>query len=198
MESVVINGTGKLAIIPGIRVGGKSGTAQKIDPVTRNYYPNTFIASFEAFAPVDNPKIAVLVIADSPKGVEYEGGPLCSPVAKIIIEEALEEFDVLFSNDAKSTIEVSENDVPVRPVTLPSVPERPPLASEAVVPNLMGMTMRQVGETLSKSELHFNFRDSGLAIEQNPVGGKVVDKGTIVEVKFSSLQPVLQPPTPTP
>ncbi|WP_083824284.1 hypothetical protein [Desulfosporosinus sp. OT] len=44
------------------------------------------------------------------------------------------------------------------------------------------MTMRQVGETVSKSELHFNFSDSGLAIEQNPVGGKVVTKGVIVEV----------------
>ncbi|EGW41095.1 penicillin-binding transpeptidase domain-containing protein [Desulfosporosinus sp. OT] len=200
MESVVINGTGKLTIIPGIRVGGKSGTAQKIDHVTRSYSPTSFIASFEAFAPVDNPKIAVLVIADSPKGVEYEGGPLCSPVAKIILQGALEEFNVPFSNDTKSTILVTEKDVPVRPVTSPSVPERPPLASEVVVPNLIGMTMRQVGETVSKSELHFNFNGSGLAIEQDPVGGKVVAKGVIVEVKFAPLPPAppLQTPPPTP
>lgn len=184
MESVVENGTGQLAKIPGVNVAGKSGTAQEIDPVTKTYSSSSFVASFEAFAPAEDPKIAVLVIVDSPKGVEHEGGPVCSPYAKVILQGALQEFNIPFGTNTPSSVPITPNDAPVRPVVPPTVPERQPLADESVVPNITGMNMRQAGETLSKAELHFNFTGSGLANQQTPVPGKVVNKGTSVDVTF--------------
>ena len=68
MEGVVLFGTGKEAQLNGYSSGGKTGTAQKIDPVTHLYSKTMHIASFAGFAPVNNPVIAVAVVIDSPKG----------------------------------------------------------------------------------------------------------------------------------
>jgi cell division protein FtsI (penicillin-binding protein 3) len=70
MESVVLYGTGKEAQLNGYSSGGKTGTAQKIDPATGLYSKTLHVASFAGIAPVNNPVIAVAVIIDSPKGAE--------------------------------------------------------------------------------------------------------------------------------
>jgi len=72
LEGEVINGTGTNAYTPGYRVGGKTGTAQKIAP-GGGYLPNEYVASFIGFAPVDDPKIVCMVVVDSPKGYPYFG-----------------------------------------------------------------------------------------------------------------------------
>ena len=71
MEGVVLFGTGKEAQLDGYSSGGKTGTAQKIDPATHRYSKTMHIASFAGFAPVNNPVIAVAVIIDTPKGQYY-------------------------------------------------------------------------------------------------------------------------------
>jgi stage V sporulation protein D (sporulation-specific penicillin-binding protein) len=189
LEQVVSEGTGKLAIIPGVKVAGKTGTAQKVDPKTGGYSPSNYIASFAAYAPVENPKIAVLVVLDSPQGIVHQGGQLAAPRAKRILEEALQYFGVPVAEGTKNQLSVSSSDPAVRPAPKQVKPERTPLESEVVVPDLTGMSMRQAGETLSANGLHFNFSGSGLVNEQIPVGGSVVAKGTVVEVKYSSLSP---------
>jgi len=187
LEHVVTDGTGHLAAIPGFNVAGKSGTAQKVDPKTGGYSNTDFISSFEAYAPAENPKIAVLVIVDSPQGGEHEGGPLCSPYAKTIIEGALQGYNMPVAGDTQSSVTVTPKDAPVRPAPKSVTPERKPLADEVVVPDLTGMTIRQVGETLDKLELHYDFSGTGLAFQQSLLGGKVVIKGTILKVQFAPL-----------
>src|SRR5699024_7701208 len=86
MESVVTNGTGTSAYVPGYKVAGKTGTAQKI--IDGRYAPGKYIGSFIAAAPADNPQISVLVIVDEPVGVYY-GGSVAAPVAGKLIEEIL-------------------------------------------------------------------------------------------------------------
>ena len=189
LEHVVTNGTGYLAAIPGINVAGKSGTAQKVDPKTGQYSTTDFISSFEAYAPTENPKIAVLVVVDSPQGGEHEGGPLCSPYAKAIIQGALQGYNIPVAGNTPDSVTIPSNATPVRPSPKPVTLERQPLADETVVPDLTGMTIRQVGEALDKVELHFDFNGSGLACQQSLPGGKVVIKGTILEVKFAPLDP---------
>ncbi|MDR3587020.1 MAG: penicillin-binding transpeptidase domain-containing protein [Desulfosporosinus sp.] len=190
LEQVVSGGTGHLAQIPGINVAGKTGTAQKVDPKTGAYSTTDFIASFTAFAPAEDPKIAVLVIIDSPKSAEgHQGGTLGGPPAKAIIEGALQYFGLPVAKDTQSTVSISPSDSYVRPSPKPVTPERTPVGGEVVIPDLTGMTMRKVGDILAKSELHFNFTGSGLANQQSPQAGKVVTKGTTIEVKFSSLVP---------
>ncbi|OLN33566.1 Cell division protein FtsI [Peptidoglycan synthetase] [Desulfosporosinus metallidurans] len=190
LEQVVSGGTGHLAQIPGIRVAGKTGTAQKVDPKTGEYSTTDFIASFTAYAPAENPKIAVLVTIDTPKSAEgHQGGTLGGPPAKAIIEGALQYYGLPVANNTQSTVTISPSDSAVRPSPKPVIPERSPVGGEVIIPDLTGMTMRQVGETLAKSELHFNFTGSGLVNQQSPQAGKVVTKGTTIEIKFSSLTP---------
>lgn len=189
LEQVVSDGTGSLAIIPGVKVAGKTGTAQKVDPETGGYSSKDYIASFTAFAPVENPKIAVLIVLDSPQGAVHQGGQLAAPRAKTLLEGVLQYYGVPVEQDTKSTVSVSSSDPAIRPSPKPLVPERTPLNGEVVVPDLTGLTMRQAGELLSKNELHFNFSGSGLVSEQIPASGKVVSKGTTVEVKFSQFAP---------
>lgn len=188
LEQVVSEGTGHLAEIPGIKVAGKTGTAQKVDTKTGAYSPTDFIASFTAFAPAENPKIAVLVVIDTPKSAEgHQGGTLGGPPAKTIIEGALQYYGLPVANSTQSTVAISPNDTSVRPSPQPVTPERTPVGGEVVVPDLTGLTMRQVGEILAKAELHFDFTGSGLVIQQSPQAGKVVTKGSTINVKFSSL-----------
>jgi len=188
LEQVVTDGTGQLAKIPGINVAGKTGTAQKVESKTGQYSTTDFIASFAAYAPAENPKIAVLVIIDSPKeGESHQGGTLGGPRAKAIIEGALQYYGFPVAKDTQSTVTISPSDSAVRPSPKPVIPERSPVGGEVIIPDLTGMTMRQVGDTLAKSELHFNFTGSGLVNLQSPQAGKVVVKGTTIEVKFSSL-----------
>ena len=188
LEQVVSEGTGHTASISGIRVAGKTGTAQKVDPKTGSYSSTDYIASFAAFAPAEDPKIAVLVIIDTPNTEEgHQGGTLAGPRAKAILEGALQYYGLPVSNDTQSTVTISPSDSAVRPSPQPIVPERTPVGGEIVVPDLTGMTMRQVGETLAKSELHFNFTGSGLVNQQSPQPGKIVTRGTTIEVKFSPL-----------
>jgi len=188
LEQVVDDGTGNLAKIPGIKVAGKTGTAQKVDPKTGEYSTTDFIASFAAYAPAEDPQIAVLVIIDTPReGDSHQGGTLGGPRAKAIIAGALQYYGLPVAKDTASTVTISPSDSPVRPSPKSVIPERTPVSGEAIVPDLTGMTMRQVGDILAKSELHFNFSGSGLVSLQSPQAGKVVVKGTTVEVKFSSL-----------
>jgi stage V sporulation protein D (sporulation-specific penicillin-binding protein) len=189
LEQVVSDGTGSLAIIPGVKVAGKTGTAQKVDPKTGDYSSINFIASFAAFAPVENSKIAVLIVLDSPQGAVHQGGQLAAPKAKTLLEGALQYYGVPVAEDTESTVSVSSTDPAVRPTPKPLVPERTPLGGEVIVPDLTGLTMRQAGETLSKNELHFDFSGSGLVSEQVPASGKVVSKGTTVKVMFSPFAP---------
>lgn len=191
LEQVVTDGTGQLAKIPGINVAGKTGTAQKVEPKTGQYSTTDFIASFAAYAPAEDPKIAVLVIIDTPKeGESHQGGTLGGPRAKVIIEGALQYYGLPVAKDTESTVTISPSDSAVRPSPKPVIPERSPVGGEVIIPDLTGMTMRQVGDTLAKSELHFNFTGSGLVNLQSPQAGKVVVKGTTIEVKFSSLNVV--------
>jgi len=91
-QHVVERGTGHLAQIAGYNVGGKSGTAQKID-ASGHYSHSHYIASFVGFAPVSHPAITILVVIDSPVGAIY-GGDVAGPVFKSIAEQTLAYLNV--------------------------------------------------------------------------------------------------------
>jgi membrane peptidoglycan carboxypeptidase len=81
MEGVVgPEGTGKRAMLPGIRVAGKTGTAQKLDPHTGSYSASKYQAWFIGVAPVEDPRLVVVVMLDEPKGLAHTGGAVAAPV----------------------------------------------------------------------------------------------------------------------
>jgi cell division protein FtsI (penicillin-binding protein 3) len=92
MEGVVLYGTGKQAQLNGYSSGGKTGTAQKIDPATRTYSKTMHVASFAGIAPVNSPVIAVAVVIDNPKGggASYYGGAVSAPVFAQVAQQTLE------------------------------------------------------------------------------------------------------------
>jgi len=94
MEGVILNGTGKSARLDGWTAGGKTGTAQKIDPATGRYSRTKVIASFTGFAPINNPAVTILVSVDSPEGWPHDGASVSAPVFKRIAEQVLAYMDV--------------------------------------------------------------------------------------------------------
>ena len=93
LEKVVNEGTGKYAYVPGYRVGGKTGTAQK--PIDGKYSEDKFFSSFVAVAPVNDPKIVVLVIVDEPNpDINIYGGKVAAPIAAKVIESTLKYLNV--------------------------------------------------------------------------------------------------------
>jgi cell division protein FtsI (penicillin-binding protein 3) len=96
MEGVVLYGTGRQAQLNGYSSGGKTGTAQKIDPATHTYSKTMHVASFAGIAPVNSPVIAVAVVLDDPKGggVSYYGGAASAPVFTQVAQDTLEYLGV--------------------------------------------------------------------------------------------------------
>ncbi|MGC1647990.1 MAG: penicillin-binding transpeptidase domain-containing protein [Candidatus Sulfotelmatobacter sp.] len=93
MQKVVLEGTGRKAILEGYSSAGKTGTAQKVDPATGAYSKTKYIGSFAGFAPVNNPQIVVAVILDSAVGL-HQGGQVSAPVFKRISQQVLEYLHV--------------------------------------------------------------------------------------------------------
>jgi len=92
LETVVAYGTGRNAYIEGYRVGGKTGTAQKVK--NGLYLKGNYILSFIGFLPADNPQAVVYVAIDNPKGITQYGGTVSAPIAKNIMLDIIDELNL--------------------------------------------------------------------------------------------------------
>lgn len=92
LESVVAKGTGYRAYIEGYRMGGKTGTAQKVGP-TGHYLANNHIVSFIGVAPMDDPELVIYIAVDNPKGIQF-GGLVSAPIVKNVMEESLQYLNI--------------------------------------------------------------------------------------------------------
>jgi cell division protein FtsI (penicillin-binding protein 3) len=100
LEGVVTDGTGGKAAIPGFRVAGKTGTAQKIDPRTGTYSATQFVGSFVGFVPAEAPRLAMIVVIDEPQG-EAWGGTVAAPVFRRVGEQVLNYLGVSSNEPVK-------------------------------------------------------------------------------------------------
>jgi cell division protein FtsI (penicillin-binding protein 3) len=119
MEGVVLFGTGRSAQLNGYSSGGKTGTAQKIDPVTHTYSKTMHIASFAGFAPVNDPAISVAIVIDSPKGAYY-GADVSAPVFAEVAQQVLEYLGVQHDIDLRPVDLASKKDAPVKEDDVPA------------------------------------------------------------------------------
>jgi cell division protein FtsI (penicillin-binding protein 3) len=92
LELVVMpGGTALRAAVPGYRVGGKTGTAHKLEG---GVYANKYIASFVGIAPISNPRLVVAVMIDEPSAGQYYGGQIAGPVFSGVMGGALRTLGV--------------------------------------------------------------------------------------------------------
>jgi cell division protein FtsI (penicillin-binding protein 3) len=101
LENTVLFGTGKKAILDGYTSGGKTGTAQKVDPATGRYSKTKYIASFAGFAPVKEPAITISVMLDSPQGAHH-GGDVSAPLFGRVAQQVLAYMNVPHDADVKN------------------------------------------------------------------------------------------------
>lgn len=161
LEYVVAQGTGKNAFIDGYRVGGKTGTAQKV--INGRYSPDEHIVSFIGFAPADDPQLIIYTAVDDPQGIQF-GGLIAAPIVKRIMEDSLQVLGV----------EPREKQVP-RKYRF----DEQPLVT---VPNLVGKKVSDLYEDLN---MNFQLSKSGsgqTVIHQAPKPGTRVDRGTTIRI----------------
>lgn len=177
MESVVNNGVGSNAYIPGYTVGGKTGTAEKV--IDGRYVKGKYIGSFAAVSPTNEPKMVMLVIVDDPEGVYY-GGTTAAPIAKEIIENTLKYLEI----SAEENKDEIDGFVQVPDVTGMKIEEAGKILTEA---GLRYMTDFRVSD--SNVVVIQQFPESGITLELDSIIDLVLDKkGTKVEVKMPDLK----------
>ena len=99
LENVVANGSGRTSYIDGYRVGGKTGTAQKVE--NGRYMSNNYILSFIGFLPADNPQVVVYIAIDNPKGTVQYGGTTVGPISKAVLKDCIKALDIPRSDGGK-------------------------------------------------------------------------------------------------
>ena len=93
LESVVANGSGRNAYVENYRIGGKTGTAQKVGP-DGHYMVGNYILSFIGFMPANDPEYVVYIAIDNAKGVVQYGGTVAAPIAGSIFKEIINLYDL--------------------------------------------------------------------------------------------------------
>lgn len=171
-------GTGTQAAIADFEVAGKTGTAQKPDFKRGGYERGAYVASFVGFVPAKDPKLAILVTVDEPKG-EYYGGLVSGPVFKEIAEESLSYLGVFKANSAPPKMEAEEGGAAGEEAVHEPVDnaELRPMA----VPDFHGKSVRMVLRMAKERAFDVEIKGSGRAVAQRPFpGASIPSKGPVV------------------
>ncbi len=191
MESVVDRkGTAVRAAVPGFRVSGKTGTAQKVDPVARGYSDKR-IASFIGTVPAQAPRLVIHVVIDEPETSVY-GGVVAAPAFREIATDALSYLGVAPTEESAPIFTASLRlpDEPPPAISGPdvelAVEEEPPAEGSVRVPDLAGQVGREAVSRLLGLELEARLTGSGRVVSQQPAPGSVVEKGAQVTLELAS------------
>lgn len=162
LESVVAKGTGRGAYVEGYRVGGKTGTAQKVGPDGR-YMENNHIVSFIGFAPADDPELVVYLAIDNPKNTVQFGGVVAAPIVGNIMGDSLRALGVEPRKDGLEK-EYSWPDEPL-----------------VEIPDVTGMDKKELNQMLLNLEVEVSGSGSKV-ITQAPEAGVKVPSGSTIRV----------------
>lgn len=190
MEAVTAEGgTGTAAAVDGFKVAGKTGTAQKADPVTKGYSLDKRTASFAGFVPADNPRLAIVVVVDEPKTSSY-GGVVAAPAFSAIARQSLCYLRVPPNQPLKKkpeSIEVKK----AEPLLVAAAEDIDEAEAEnqqpggLIMADFHGMSMRQVLQYMEKNGLNVRLIGSGRVIEQSPPPGRKINPSDPVWVKLA-------------
>ncbi len=167
LENVVETNGGSNAYISGYRIGGKSGTTEKIDEYNKQLAETgidkmTYVPSFAAFAPADDPQIVMLVMADTPTGTAYYGSAIAAPVVSAVFKEGLPHLGIYPTYTAE---ELAKMDAAV-----PYVLGYEAMRAESSLA-AQGFEVRIVGDETSGEKVSTQIPGAGMSI---PKGSTVV------------------------
>lgn len=159
LESVVTNGTGRNAFIDGYRVGGKTGTAQKVKD--GHYMSGNYIVSFMGFMPANDPKIIVYVAIDNAKGITQYGGTIAAPIVRNILKDAI---DILNIKKPTGAGEKNYNFNELKYLS---------------VPNVIGLDLKEARENLKGFKIEYSGSGSKVFYQSPSAGDRVLEGSTI-------------------
>ena len=147
------------SFVQGYNVGGKTGTAQKVDPTTGTYSSNKYISSMVALAPVENPQITVFIAVDEPSNGLYYGGEVAAPLMKELFEEVFKYMDS------------------------PLAKERFSIYKNVIIPDVRGKSIEEAKEILKENGLEAEVKGSGKTIvSMDSYPGAIVKEGTTISI----------------
>jgi len=179
LEGVVTDGTGRKAAIPGYRVAGKTGTAQKASP-TGGYAARKFVASFVGFAPARQPVLVAMVAIDEPEpSLGYHGGGVAAPVFAAVVGPTLVYLGV---PPEREPLEHWPGEQVTNPEAEPatradsySVASASSASGPGQMPDFQGLTARQAVVRSAELGLRTNLHGQGLVHRQAPLPGTAID-----------------------
>lgn len=158
LERVVTSGSAKGTFMEGYHIGGKTGTAQKVNPENGTYESNKYISSFVGMAPVSDPKVTVMITIDEPNNGAYYAGVVTSPVAKVLFTDIFNYLESDFSKENDSAI-----------------------IRDAIIPEVRGKNIEEAKKILKEANLDYNIEGSGHTVTSiKPYPGYSVKEGTKV------------------
>lgn len=184
-------GTAVEAAVAGMRVAGKTGTAQKVDPTTGKYSADHFTASFVGIVPADRPRLVVAVVLDEPT-IGHYGGDLAGPVFRRVAEASLRYLgvsagpsgakpEVSRTVDATGAAIATARSEPIAsaPVTAGSLGE-----GDVRVPDATGLGARDALRLVTAAGLIPQMEGSGRLVRQAPAPGVAAPKGGVIHLVF--------------
>jgi cell division protein FtsI (penicillin-binding protein 3) len=183
LTRVVAEGTGHLAAIPGYEVGGKTGTAQKLDPGTRRYSRAPGVLSFAGFVPADEPRLVMLVMLDEPKNEKW-GSEAAAPIFAAIAGPVLRYLEVTPRDVSPIQIVTGSGaDARVGGRVRPTV-----VATETVaglMPDLRGATLRRALAALTLRGVRVEIAGRGRVVQQAPAPGEALADDSVARLTLS-------------
>lgn len=196
LESVVEKGgTAPKARLEAYRVSGKTGTAQKVDPIAKGY-SDKYLASFVGMVPAEDPRVVIAVFIDEPKTDIY-GGPLAGPAFKEIAEAAMPHLAVAPSRvpvvaQAKPEsvkAEKPEKNPVVAAIERVDAVTEVPVEGAVRVPDFRGHAGREAVTSALTAALEPRLVGSGRVVSQSPVAGSLVEKGSRITLELAGNLP---------
>lgn len=165
LENVVAHGSGRNAYIENYRIGGKTGTAQKVN--NGRYMVGNYILSFIGFLPADDPEIVLYIAVDNPKGVTQYGGVVAAPIAKAIFSSYIELNNV---SKSKETIPKTYTWLDIK---------------YSILPNVVGKTIKEANSILKKYKIEYS-GEGDKVIYQSPEPEYYVSDGSTVKLMLGN------------
>ena len=178
MEASVNRGTGGGAYIPGYRVGGKTGTAQKAG---KEGYKNSHVSSFFAFFPADKPKYAILITISEPKGGKYYGAEVALPSVRRVLEKLIEYKRIQPNGKVKTP---DKNIIGfVQQEKKKDLGKIKQDFEKNIMPDLTGISLREFLSIYPQGKFaQYEITGSGAVVSQFPEKGTKLDRQTKIQI----------------